>query len=73
VFLVGTQVAVGKADTRSSTATPAAPADITVGAELPVLGAAVAVLLVIGGTLLVLSLVVIAMGLQHGSRRQRAS
>ncbi|MGZ5398383.1 MAG: DUF4389 domain-containing protein, partial [Nocardioides sp.] len=45
-------------------------ADITVGAELPALGAAVAVLLVVGGTLLVLSVVVIVLGLQHRSRRQ---
>jgi len=43
-------------------------ADITVGGELPALGAAVAILLSIGGTLLVLSVVVIALALRRGSR-----
>ena len=48
-------------------------ADITVAAELPALSTAVAVLLSVGGTLLVFSLVVIAVAVPRGSRQQVAS
>lgn len=48
-------------------ATRAVTADVTVGGELPALGAAVAVLLAVGGTLLVLSVVVITLALRRRS------